>query len=136
MTEKQETITLPIGGMTCAGCAQSVERALQNADGVLVASVNFATETARIEYQPETLEEGALEEIVSRAGYSIRRKSAYIDLDIVGMTCSSCVNAVESGLRKTSGVTSANVNLMTETARVEYDPDRVTPGELIAAVAN
>ena len=122
--------------MTCAGCAQSVERALEKADGVLDATVNFATETARVEFMPGSLDEVALGEIVSRAGYSVRRKSAHIELDIVGMTCSSCANAVESGLRKTSGVTSANVNLMTETARVEYDADRVTPGELIAAVSD
>ena len=45
-----ETVDLAISGMTCASCASRVEKALQHVPGVIGASVNLATEKARIEY--------------------------------------------------------------------------------------
>lgn len=52
---------------------------------------------------------------------------------IEGMTCASCVTRVEKALRRTPGVTSANVNLATETAAVEAAAD-VAPVALLGAV--
>jgi len=46
-------------------------------------------------------------------------------LPVGGMTCASCVAHVEKALRGLDGVFSVNVNLATEKATVEYDPDRV-----------
>jgi len=48
-----------------------------------------------------------------------------ITLPVAGMTCASCVAHVEKALRGLDGVVSVNVNLATEKATVEYDPDRV-----------
>ncbi|MGQ0631562.1 MAG: heavy metal translocating P-type ATPase [Sporichthyaceae bacterium] len=45
------SIDLTVGGMTCASCARRVEKALNKIDGV-TASVNYATEKARITYDP------------------------------------------------------------------------------------
>jgi len=45
-----ERIDLPVGGMTCAACARSIELALSATPGVARASVNLATETATVEY--------------------------------------------------------------------------------------
>jgi P-type Cu+ transporter len=56
-------------------------------------------------------------------------------LDIGGMTCASCVRRVEKALEKVDGVTSARVNLATETATVEYDRDAASLDDLTAAVA-
>jgi Cu+-exporting ATPase len=41
-------ITIPVTGMTCAGCVGRVERALQEVPGVLDASVNLASERATV----------------------------------------------------------------------------------------
>src|SRR5690349_7924316 len=56
------------------------------------------------------------------------------ELAIGGMTCASCVARVERKLSKLEGVRSASVNLATERASVAYDPARVSPAQLIAAV--
>ena len=45
-----KTESLQIGGMTCASCVASVEKSLNALDGVKVATVNLATETAQVEY--------------------------------------------------------------------------------------
>ncbi|MGI5239892.1 heavy metal translocating P-type ATPase [Dactylosporangium sp. CA-139066] len=55
-------------------------------------------------------------------------------LEIGGMTCASCVGRVEKALLKVDGVDAAAVNLATETAKVTFDPDRVTVEALTAAV--
>jgi copper chaperone len=55
-------------------------------------------------------------------------------LKIEGMSCSHCVNAVESALKREPGVTSAVVNLGEGTAEVTYDEGRVRPEQLVAAV--
>ncbi len=45
-----------------------------------------------------------------------------ITLPIAGISCASCVAAIESGLRSFKGVVSANVNFASEKATIEYDP--------------
>ena len=56
-------------------------------------------------------------------------------LDIGGMTCASCVGRVEKALTRLDGVSDARVNLATETATVDFDPQRVGPSEFAAAAA-
>ena len=56
-----------------------------------------------------------------------------LELPITGMTCASCANRIERNLNKLDGVT-ASVNYATEKATVDFDPDAVTPDDLVAAV--
>jgi P-type Cu+ transporter len=66
-----ERIDLAVGGMTCAACARSIERTLAATPGVARASVNLATETATVEYDPARARVrdfiGAIEDL----GYSV-----------------------------------------------------------------
>jgi Cu+-exporting ATPase len=64
-------IELPIEGMTCASCAARIERKLNKLDGV-VATVNYATEKAAVEYDPSLAEPAALIDAVEQVGYSAR----------------------------------------------------------------
>jgi Cu+-exporting ATPase len=57
-----------------------------------------------------------------------------IELEIGGMTCTSCAARVEKKLNKLDGVVSANVNYATELASVAYDPDHVRPPDLLRTV--
>jgi len=81
--EKNKTVTIPIGGMTCAACASRIEKALSKAEGVTRVSVNFATEKATVEYNPQVTRLSAIRQIIEKAGYkalSIEKKAA-IDED-------------------------------------------------------
>ena len=64
-----ETLTLAIGGMTCASCSARVEKALKKVAGVLDASVNLATEQATVNLVRGT-SAAALIAAVERAGYA------------------------------------------------------------------
>jgi len=66
----ERTLDLPITGMDCVNCAQSVERALRKVDGVVEANVNFASERATVRLTPGVTRE-ALVGAVRKAGYDV-----------------------------------------------------------------
>jgi Cu+-exporting ATPase len=69
------TLDLGIGGMTCASCVSRVERALNKVPGVRQASVNLATESARIAFEPTPQIEARLRRAVRDAGYEPREQA-------------------------------------------------------------
>lgn len=66
------TLDLGVGGMTCATCVTRVERALRKVPGVQDASVNLATESARVRFTPSGQMEAQLRRAVRNAGYEPR----------------------------------------------------------------
>lgn len=64
-------ITIPIKGMTCASCVKRVQDALSSLNGVISASVNFASEQASVEYIPVIASIRDFKKIVRDAGYDI-----------------------------------------------------------------
>ena len=66
-----ETVTLPIGGMTCASCVNHVEQALRKVSGVTEASVNLATERATVTFVPGTTGLTDFKRAVADAGYEV-----------------------------------------------------------------
>ena len=67
-TSSTERVELPITGMTCASCANRIERRLNKLDGV-AATVNYATETATVDYDAASVAADQLVEAVAAAGY-------------------------------------------------------------------
>ena len=65
----QQNISLDIKGMTCASCVNRIEKVLKKDSGVLSASVNLATEKAKIEYDDAHLDSTKLISLVAKAGY-------------------------------------------------------------------
>jgi P-type Cu+ transporter len=67
-TDHREHVEMPITGMTCASCANRIERKLNRLNGVS-ATVNYATEKATVDYDPEVAHPGDLLGAVEAAGY-------------------------------------------------------------------
>ncbi|MDO8037873.1 heavy metal translocating P-type ATPase [Janthinobacterium sp. SUN137] len=121
---------LAIEGMSCASCVGRVEKALAAVPSVTQASVNLATEVAKVT-SSTPIPLATLQAAVEKAGYSVAQRE--IDLNVAGMTCASCVGRVEKALLKLPGVLAASVNLATESARIKVtgEADAAT---LIAAI--
>ncbi|EOD4944086.1 heavy metal translocating P-type ATPase, partial [Pseudomonas aeruginosa] len=66
---KEEQLDLAIGGMTCASCVGRVEKALLKVPGVLAATVNLASEAARVRVVSGAVAPAALIQAVAAAGY-------------------------------------------------------------------
>lgn len=124
-------VDLPVQGMSCASCVGRVERVLKKLPGVQDASVNLATEQARIHFAGAADVPAAIAAI-EKAGYSVPQHS--LELQVQEMTCASCVGRVERILRKQPGVLNATVNLATERATVQV-VDGVDVARLLAAVS-
>ncbi|MCP4165437.1 MAG: cadmium-translocating P-type ATPase [Chloroflexi bacterium] len=70
MSESQQLI-LPITGMTCANCSATIERNLTRMAGVEDATVNLATETASVVYNPAMVDVQDMKDLVADLGYEI-----------------------------------------------------------------
>lgn len=65
------TEVIGVGGMTCAACANRIERALRRVEGVTAATVNLATEQAIVTFHPETVALPKLCAAIEQAGYKV-----------------------------------------------------------------
>jgi Cu+-exporting ATPase len=127
-----QKVSLPVEGMTCASCVARVEKVLTKLRGVAEAAVNLAAERADVTFDASAISPADIAEAVDRAGFRV--PSEVKELDISGMTCASCVGRVEKVLVRAPGVASAQVNLATERASVEFRVGAASVQDLIAAV--
>ncbi|MDM7922086.1 MAG: heavy metal translocating P-type ATPase [Pyrinomonadaceae bacterium] len=74
-----ERVDLPITGMTCAACANRIEKSLAKQPGVKKASVNFATERATITFDPSVTGTDTLKETVRDVGYDVAEEGEASD---------------------------------------------------------
>jgi len=117
-SKKTEKAHIHITGMTCTTCAATIEKGLAETPGVEQASVSFASEKASVEYDPSRVDLAKIKHTISQIGYGVATKKSIFPVS--GMTCASCVARVEEALSSVPGVVSANVNLASEKATVEY----------------
>ncbi|MEC9489843.1 MAG: heavy metal translocating P-type ATPase, partial [Halanaerobiales bacterium] len=129
-------ITLKIQDMSCASCAQTVEKALNKTEGVSEAQVNFAAEKAYVTFDPQQSSRDKLIEVVENSGYGVKEEKAKTSFKVGGMTCASCSSAVEKALNKSEGVYQANVNIATEKGSVEYNPEVLSKNDFREIVKN
>jgi len=130
MTEKKKT-TLGITGMTCAACANRIEKNLNKINDV-DATVNVTTEKATVAYNPESTTIDDLTHSIEKTGYGVLTEKA--ELDVIGMTCAACSNRIEKVLNRDAGVEHANVNLTTENATIAYNPEMTSIDDLIKKI--
>ncbi|WP_267383899.1 heavy metal translocating P-type ATPase [Cyanobacterium sp. uoEpiScrs1] len=65
-----ETCHLKLQGMSCAGCASTIEKAIQEVEGVNQGNVNFAISRATVTYDPEKTTLLIIQQAVKEAGYN------------------------------------------------------------------
>ncbi|MGB8309062.1 MAG: copper ion binding protein, partial [Methanoregula sp.] len=117
---EKKNAELKITGMHCATCAVTIKEALAQVKNVSGAEVNFANDTARVEFDPAKVSLGDLEKAVRAAGYDVTNREVIIRIG--GMMCATCVETIEAALRALPGIVSVSVNLGNEQAYVSYNP--------------
>ncbi|HYB20966.1 MAG TPA: heavy metal translocating P-type ATPase [Thermodesulfobacteriota bacterium] len=71
-SEKEEKLTISVGGMTCAACVNRIEKTLSRMKGVIAANVNLATEKATILFQPNLMGKSEFRTAIEELGYEVR----------------------------------------------------------------
>lgn len=74
-------LELPLLGITCANCATNIERALNKVDGVLSATVNYASEKAAVTYATGAVSRAEMVAAVRRAGYDVVESASDDELE-------------------------------------------------------
>ena len=118
---------LDIRGMTCAACAQRIERVVRRLSGVNQATVNLASEKLFVEYDNSALELDSIKAAVTKIGFQVAEKSEYVKISIPigGMSCAACAQRIEKVVSKLDGISEVSVNLATERAAIFYNPQKI-----------
>lgn len=128
----ERKVEFPITGMTCAACANRIEKGIQKVEGVQEATVNLALEKATVSFDPEKTSLQQIEQKVEDLGYGVAKES--VEFTLEGMTCAACANRIEKGLNSIPGVSKATVNFAVETAHVEFNSSEVSVSDMIQKV--
>ncbi|MCG3088087.1 heavy metal translocating P-type ATPase [Sporosarcina cyprini] len=124
--------TLKINGMTCAACANRIEKGLSKMEGVEKANVNFALESSTVVYDPDKTNVHDLTAKIEKLGYGVIQDK--VEFDVSGMTCAACAARIEKRVNKMEGVSNAAVNFALETLTVDYDGGQTSPDEMVSTV--
>lgn len=127
----------PVKGLSCASCASTVEQALNKLPKTQ-AHVNLLTEQAHISYDPAYVDEATLAQQVKSVGYELilpqtsssapNSKSSLFSIQ--GMSCASCAQTIEDGVKQVAGVLDAHVNLANEQMQVIWEDQAQTQAVL------
>jgi len=124
-----EKIFISIAGMHCASCVLSIENALKSFKGVKDAKVNFASERAMVEYDPDLTDLEKIEKVIEATGYSVIKAKEeagekILKLKVIGMDNPHCVGVIGGAVSSLSGIISKDLRV-NEKAVIKYDPSKV-----------
>jgi Cu+-exporting ATPase len=125
-------LIIPIMGMHCANCANTVGRSLKRLPGVDEANVSYASERAVITYDPKRVTPDQMIELLKSIGYGAAL--AEVELPVAGMTCNNCAATITRTLKRLDGVLDANTSYASERTRITYLPSMVELGDIKRAV--
>src|SRR3989344_4149834 len=134
-------IILDIIGMHCTSCANTIEKSLNKAKGIIKVSVNFATEKAAIDYDEKKTNVDEVKKIIKKIGYTAIDSSSEIQesgkaiLKVIGMDNAHCVNAVDNALNLLKGIKEKQL-FTNEKAILRYDPNVLTLEKIKKAIKN
>lgn len=118
----QEKLDIPISGMTCAACANRIEKQLRKQKGVEICSVNFATSNATVIYNPLETTLSSLVKKVRDTGYDISgaQRSEFLLND--SAVPNDLTKQLEQRLLRLKGVISVSFNPSAMIVSVEFFP--------------
>ncbi|CAH1132290.1 unnamed protein product [Ceutorhynchus assimilis] len=151
-----------IDGMTCNSCVQTIEGMLSTVSGITYVKVDLGEKEGFIQFLPDKINPKSIPEQIEDMGFEAFIKSINgkpvkkptssplangstskdisgfnlekCQINIKGMTCGSCVAAIEKHVQKISGCYKILVSLLAARAEVQFDPSMVTPPDIAASI--
>ncbi|XP_033958149.2 copper-transporting ATPase 2-like [Pseudochaenichthys georgianus] len=145
----ESAVHIRVEGMHCQSCVQSIEGRIGPLPGVGHIQVSLQGATALIVHQPIVVTQAQLRGCIEEMGFGAslishdasgydtgcwQRDTLAVDIWIVGMTCSSCVQSIEGRISGVTGVRSIAVSLKEEKGTITFDPSLTEPEQLRAAI--
>lgn len=135
-----EKCNLHIKGMTCGSCVAAIEKHVQKIAGCHKVLVSLLAARAEIHYDSSVVTPQEIAASITDLGFpsSVLQQTgvgeAEVDVEISGMTCSSCVHKIESNISKLPGVVSSKVALTTHRGKFRFDPELTGARNIIDAI--
>ncbi|BFZ14956.1 hypothetical protein BsWGS_17994 [Bradybaena similaris] len=135
-----EKCYLQVTGMTCASCVATIEKNVKKMEGVHNVMVSLMAQKAEVVYDPAYVLPGQIANKIEDLGFNASvmegdvSGQGTVELTITGMTCSSCVNHIESTIKKRKGIISASVALATNTGKFTFNSEITGPRDIIEAI--
>jgi len=128
--------TYKIKGLHCAGCVNIIERALLKTVGVRSASVNFAVESALIEFDENIISESELAKAVKSVGYQLvaHKNIETVSIKVLGMDSPHCAMIVEGAIKKLDGLRNIDVDFSNKRAKVVFDSSILNVKEIFKVI--
>ncbi|XP_075988856.1 copper-transporting ATPase 1 isoform X2 [Anticarsia gemmatalis] len=155
-------VRVPINGMTCQSCVRSIEGSVRELPGIQYVKVELSEHAGYFRYDPHAITVEAIRAHIHDMGFDVPDNADHetrhllpkeiptellIDMsgtgeaedmdvliNVIGMTCQSCVNTIEGALREMAGVIQATVTLSEALLRVKCTRGAVSPAQLCDAV--
>ena len=130
-------LVLPIAGMSCAACAQKIEKNLTKNKGVEAAAVNFASQTAMVSFDSAIIGIEDLEKIIKDTGYEVIKLSTEktVEFKVIGMASDHCAGVVKKAVEKLEGVKDVETNFPNSYTRVSYDESLLSTRQIIRTIS-
>jgi len=129
----EQTLTLPVTGMSCVNCAANITKTVEKLEGVATANVNFAAEQALIEFDPEQVNSRDIIHKIHELGFKVVLSKQ--EMPVTGMSCVNCAANIERTLnKKVDGVVSATINFASEKLSISYIPAMVDMDTIVAEI--
>jgi Cu+-exporting ATPase len=128
--------TFKITKMTCASCANSIEKGLKGYTGVVNVVVNYSSEKAVVDFEESKVSKQDIIAEIEAIGYGVidSAEQEAAEISLIGMTCNSCAGKIEKTLQELPGVSSVNVNFAMQKAFIKYDNTKVNSASLLKVI--
>ncbi|XP_047210714.1 copper-transporting ATPase 2 isoform X2 [Girardinichthys multiradiatus] len=137
---KAQKCFISVTGMTCASCVANIEKHLLKHKGIVSVLVSLMAGKAEVKYDPNLLDPAGVTQFIEDIGFGAKLLEdnavthGKLDLQIIGMTCASCVHKIESQLTTTKGIHSASVALATKNAHIQFDPELLGARDIVRII--
>ncbi|XP_077995820.1 copper-transporting ATPase 1-like isoform X2 [Glandiceps talaboti] len=135
-----EKAMIEIQGMTCASCVNGIEKMLLKHKGIENVLVALMAGKAEVKYNPELVTPLQIAEMIEDMGFDANvidddeANTGTLELLILGMSCASCVNSIESIVLKKPGVLYASITLATNKGSFKFNPEMIGPRDIMKAI--
>ena len=129
---------LHVSGMTCASCVAAIEKHVKKIGGVKNVMVALIAAKAEVDYYPSLVTPAEIADSITDLGFKTevieKALDGVVEVNINGMTCSSCVHMIETSLAKIPGVESAVVTLNTARGKIKFNTSKLGPRDIVEAI--